>query len=153
FQAEDGIRDRNVTGVQTCALPISAEQSEEIKHITSRNYGHLLPAFVDYLFKVGEHTINEIYEAQISNLLDEMPESNTKIRIAGKLAVILTTVELVNQSQLLHVDLKGIMDILIQYEINHLEERDLGATALDKLMQYLIVNKRALTPYGHNTIG
>src|SRR5699024_11383069 len=24
-QAEDGIRDRNVTGVQTCALPISAE--------------------------------------------------------------------------------------------------------------------------------
>src|SRR5699024_12046492 len=27
FQAEDGIRDRNVTGVQTCALPISAVYS------------------------------------------------------------------------------------------------------------------------------
>src|SRR5699024_11275924 len=26
FQAEDGIRDRNVTGVQTCALPISVER-------------------------------------------------------------------------------------------------------------------------------
>src|SRR5207248_7126450 len=26
FQAEDGIRDRTVTGVQTCALPISAYQ-------------------------------------------------------------------------------------------------------------------------------
>src|SRR5207249_9070807 len=25
FQAEDGIRDRNVTGVQTCALPISVD--------------------------------------------------------------------------------------------------------------------------------
>src|SRR5699024_2532823 len=25
FQAEDGIRDRNVTGVQTCALPISGK--------------------------------------------------------------------------------------------------------------------------------
>src|SRR5207248_8857228 len=25
FQAEDGIRDRTVTGVQTCALPISSE--------------------------------------------------------------------------------------------------------------------------------
>src|SRR5699024_11884452 len=25
FQAEDGIRDRNVTGVQTCALPIYLE--------------------------------------------------------------------------------------------------------------------------------
>src|SRR5699024_11524030 len=28
--AEDGIRDRNVTGVQTCALPISREVAEEI---------------------------------------------------------------------------------------------------------------------------
>src|SRR5699024_11331129 len=27
FQAEDGIRDRNVTGVQTCALPIYAFSS------------------------------------------------------------------------------------------------------------------------------
>src|SRR5437773_587650 len=26
FQAEDGIRDRDVTGVQTCALPISMDQ-------------------------------------------------------------------------------------------------------------------------------
>src|SRR5229473_6708778 len=28
FQAEDGIRDKLVTGVQTCALPISAAWSE-----------------------------------------------------------------------------------------------------------------------------
>src|SRR5699024_11627466 len=27
FQAEDGIRDRNVTGVQTCALPICTASS------------------------------------------------------------------------------------------------------------------------------
>src|SRR5207249_7581187 len=27
FQAEDGIRDRNVTGVQTCALPIFLPQT------------------------------------------------------------------------------------------------------------------------------
>src|SRR5437879_10199670 len=27
FQAEDGIRDTSVTGVQTCALPISASKS------------------------------------------------------------------------------------------------------------------------------
>src|SRR5437868_8109441 len=26
FQAEDGIRDRNVTGVQTCALPICTRE-------------------------------------------------------------------------------------------------------------------------------
>src|SRR5699024_12124906 len=35
FQAEDGIRDRNVTGVQTCALPISAmTRHETAQHLT-----------------------------------------------------------------------------------------------------------------------
>src|SRR5699024_10937805 len=36
FQAEDGIRDRNVTGVQTCALPISTpvHASWESTHAT-----------------------------------------------------------------------------------------------------------------------
>src|SRR5207237_3835509 len=29
FQAEDGIRDSSVTGVQTCALPISSEDIAE----------------------------------------------------------------------------------------------------------------------------
>src|SRR2546430_3569262 len=29
FQAEDGIRDLTVTGVQTCALPISAEEQAQ----------------------------------------------------------------------------------------------------------------------------
>ena len=33
FQAEDGIRDWSVTGVQTCALPISAIQFRESKYI------------------------------------------------------------------------------------------------------------------------
>src|SRR5437667_7568694 len=31
FQAEDGIRDRDVTGVQTCALPISEELSAKAR--------------------------------------------------------------------------------------------------------------------------
>src|SRR5699024_7063084 len=33
FQAEDGIRDRNVTGVQTCALPISYNKRNETELI------------------------------------------------------------------------------------------------------------------------
>src|SRR5439155_3981678 len=35
FQAEDGIRDGHVTGVQTCALPISADD-ERVKAIVLR---------------------------------------------------------------------------------------------------------------------
>src|SRR5699024_1867023 len=32
YQAEDGIRDRNVTGVQTCALPIFMAKQEAIEN-------------------------------------------------------------------------------------------------------------------------
>src|SRR5699024_12205616 len=35
FQAEDGIRDRIVTGVQTCALPISACSTQEMNTLSS----------------------------------------------------------------------------------------------------------------------
>src|SRR5256885_12467413 len=34
FQAEDGIRDYKVTGVQTCALPISADKVDTSKKLT-----------------------------------------------------------------------------------------------------------------------
>src|SRR5437773_4450219 len=35
FQAEDGIRDRDVTGVQTCALPISRRGQVRQEHVQS----------------------------------------------------------------------------------------------------------------------
>src|SRR3712207_8979931 len=36
FQAEDGIRDIGVTGVQTCALPISTTSEEEVQLVHDR---------------------------------------------------------------------------------------------------------------------
>src|SRR5699024_11862939 len=33
FQAEDGIRDRNVTGVQTCALPILLDEAGRVESV------------------------------------------------------------------------------------------------------------------------
>src|SRR5699024_11950704 len=41
FQAEDGIRDRNVTGVQTCALPIYSfdDRSDQYACSTFRTVG------------------------------------------------------------------------------------------------------------------
>src|SRR5699024_11645603 len=35
---EDGIRDRNVTGVQTCALPISVEDTEGNQRVVRAKY-------------------------------------------------------------------------------------------------------------------
>src|SRR5688572_32019800 len=45
FQAEDGIRDLTVTGVQTCALPISRRQLRlELEDLQHRSTRHANPA-------------------------------------------------------------------------------------------------------------
>src|SRR5699024_11868648 len=43
FQAEDGIRDRNVTGVQTCALPISKRSYEYESMIADKSMEEPVP--------------------------------------------------------------------------------------------------------------
>src|SRR5256885_5337238 len=42
FQAEDGIRDYKVTGVQTCALPIFAEDASVLGHEADAGTGDLV---------------------------------------------------------------------------------------------------------------
>src|SRR5256884_8033926 len=42
FQAEDGIRDVAVTGVQTCALPISEPQIQEVLGISEKGHDYYL---------------------------------------------------------------------------------------------------------------
>src|SRR5699024_2150185 len=41
FQAEDGIRNRNVTGVQTCALPIFPTPEEKSNYLPSYRYAQI----------------------------------------------------------------------------------------------------------------
>src|SRR5438046_4762936 len=47
FQAEDGIRDWSVTGVQTCALPISLDRQLGLHVRRRRALGEQLPAEAD----------------------------------------------------------------------------------------------------------
>src|SRR5438445_1805929 len=50
FQAEDGIRGIGVTGVQTCALPISHGLSRKI----ARGFFEFAPEFVVIFWSAGE---------------------------------------------------------------------------------------------------
>src|SRR5699024_2385355 len=62
FQAEDGIRDRNVTGVQTCALPISKciLLLELINMQPHNNLG--IGALLDHYVKIHPNKIAIYYE-------------------------------------------------------------------------------------------
>src|SRR2546427_9566508 len=52
FQAEDGIRDLTVTGVQTCALPISAFAQK--RELTFLSWNHFVPVSDDELRRQAE---------------------------------------------------------------------------------------------------
>src|SRR5699024_11218873 len=58
FQAEDGIRDRNVTGVQTCALPIIT------KHGATLLADDAYQAFLDELVPLATIITPNFFEAQ-----------------------------------------------------------------------------------------
>src|SRR5699024_487944 len=52
FQAEDGIRDRNVTGVQTCALPLSLYDLLFSENLSKQDIQKIKQVAVDLLAKV-----------------------------------------------------------------------------------------------------
>src|SRR2546429_1742288 len=64
FQAEDGIRDVAVTGVQTCALPISGvprfRSSTLIVSLKRWQCPPSMPAFSKILFMVLSHTLTAL---------------------------------------------------------------------------------------------
>src|SRR5207249_6412645 len=63
FHAEDGIRDRNVTGVQTCALPISISYWSALIRGSAMKNGHnpdVAEAFMnkDKEIKIGDRVVH-----------------------------------------------------------------------------------------------
>src|SRR5699024_11932046 len=75
FQAEDGIRDRNVTGVQTCALPIYNTDvvpvgEDQKQHLElTRNLAERFNNRFNDIFTVPEPRIPEV-GARIMSLQD-----------------------------------------------------------------------------------
>src|SRR2546428_2613262 len=67
FQAEDGIRDLIVTGVQTCALPISSNAAALLAFAapTTNSYRRLVPGY--------EAPINLIYSQRNRSAICRIP--------------------------------------------------------------------------------
>src|SRR5260370_22056302 len=67
FQAEDGIRDSSVTGVQTCALPISslslrvATLNDAKFWIDAMNCGAVIKMFVDEFLESLDHLRRDVW--------------------------------------------------------------------------------------------
>src|SRR5690625_4585587 len=89
FQAEDGIRDGHVTGVQTCALPIY-EDDQPMKRSFSKNKSVLCSSISSFLEEEGlndiklEHIFRESdNRRQVLDKLYRVPVPVSKCRITG----------------------------------------------------------------------
>src|SRR5882762_8978200 len=75
FQAEDGIRDSSVTGVQTCALPIFAERGIEVRLLREpggvETSERLRTLVKDPDLKIGPRAEALLYAAARAQLVDE----------------------------------------------------------------------------------
>src|SRR5699024_11648806 len=78
FQAEDGIRDRNVTGVQTCALPICARRTRrrQERRLMSTTLPKKLEDIVAEFDAVGDQERLQL----LLELADELPELPSRYR-------------------------------------------------------------------------
>src|SRR5699024_12172856 len=80
FQAEDGIRDRNVTGVQTCALPIwfAIVVVRAVHHRATRD--RLLLAHHEVIIAASGVFTTEV----VKELVDERVHERSEERRVGK---------------------------------------------------------------------
>src|SRR5699024_12163482 len=74
FQAEDGIRDRNVTGVQTCALPILANFTLAVNRPFSNQQGNRDADFINCV----------VWRRQAENLANFM-KKGSQVGVDGRL--------------------------------------------------------------------
>src|SRR5258708_25577070 len=81
FQAEDGIRDDLVTGVQTCALPISGSDSEfHSSHWCDRSASRRKTA--DHGTSMDLHRVNSFHPIPLPDQFCEL-SSHTQDSLAG----------------------------------------------------------------------
>src|SRR5699024_8641371 len=82
FQAEDGIRDRNVTGVQTCALPILSSVADlNILDPGSRFNQKNRGRFVTEVYDGVEATSQANLDAWAERKLDDLVNASNKVEI------------------------------------------------------------------------
>src|SRR5262249_31524957 len=111
FQAEDGIRDWSVTGVQTCALPILHSLDEtiayakankgkttmgnagigSISHLTALLFNHLTGAdVVNVPYRGLSEATNDLLGGQIDLLFDQVVTATPHIANGGENPIVVT---------------------------------------------------------------
>lgn len=119
----------------------SAENAEEIKRVILNNYGVGAESIVRKVKDLKEEGVQALLNKWITKLKEILPKNKFRDRIANKLAIILVTGEIINDSIRIDLDLDSILKFLVENEEKNMLERDIGAKAFNQIIQKIIENK------------
>src|SRR5207248_7593988 len=84
FQAEDGIRDRTVTGVQTCALPISSSSFRRLNSSGVRLWAAMISVLIGSIKQKAEGTKQKAETRLLLAAYCLLPTARSEERRVGK---------------------------------------------------------------------
>ncbi|MDW4220458.1 cassette chromosome replicative helicase [Staphylococcus saprophyticus] len=135
----DGLRVRIIE--INDAITSSSSNSDAIKKVVRKNYGHVLPIISDYLLNNEEQLVamyeehRKWFEAALAN-----EKSKTGIRMISRYAVILTSATVFECALDLNLNKEEMKSYLLNYHENTISERSLTEKAMEAIIQYIAVN-------------
>lgn len=135
----DGLRVRIIEINE--AITSSSSNSDAIKKVVRKNYGHVLPIISEYLLNNEEQLVT-IYEEhrQWFKLALANEESKTGIRMISRYAVILTSATVFELALDVKLGIEEMRNYLLNYHKGTISERSLTEKAMEVLIQYIAVN-------------
>ncbi len=125
----------------------NAKHSEEVKKLTTRNYGVLGHSFAKKLLDFANDKLINLFENERQNFINKLKDrgiTDNKIeRASSKYAVLISTAKLINSGYKdygINLDIDKITEILINTEIESINKRGLEKKAEDWLLQQVEAN-------------
>ncbi len=118
----------------------NAENSNQIKRIISQNHSMLGLMFVEHMISLGLKSLCNLFEECEEYIVEKLPASPLRERLASKLAILLMTSMLL-ENMGIGINVDNIERLLLKQFSQIGVEADLGIKAYEQLMQYLSSNQ------------
>ncbi|MED4130743.1 DUF927 domain-containing protein [Shouchella miscanthi] len=136
-KANVGLRVR-LFELNNIAWTQSAEHAEALNAGIQKNYGHAGKIFVESIMRLGLAKIDKMLHECKKELVDALPASNYRERIAGKFAFVLLASKLANDSLQLSLSTSEILRLLVEQEQASLIKRELAESFHQNLKAKII---------------
>lgn len=132
----------------------NAENSNNIKKVVLKNYGHIGIEFAEYVMKMGKKEVeNDFYKVQ-KDIYEKIKEKisvdkMTERRCKNFASIILAGYYYQDMKEI-ELDIDGIIDILVTIEEESIRERNFSNSVIDYIKQYISKYKNKFEPNNSN---